>query len=65
MKELIDQEFQLDVIEMLTPKIKLVLKQTDLQNRDDLEQDIALMIIKAITEKEFKRFPGFFELLEK
>lgn len=64
MNELQNEEFQQEVLDMLKPKIKSVLNQTDMQNREDLEQEICLMIIATIKEKEFKQLPTFFELLE-
>lgn len=64
MNELKNEEFQQEVLDMLKPKIKSVLTQTDVQHREDLEQEICLMIIVAIKEKEFKQFPTFFEFLE-
>ena len=64
MNELQNEEFQQEVLDMLKPKIKSVLNQTDMQNREDLEQEICLMIIATIKEKEFKQLPTFFEFLE-
>ena len=49
---------------MLKPKIKSVLNQTDAKNREDLEQEIFLMIIGVIKKKEFKECPTFFELMK-
>ncbi|GAB0171913.1 hypothetical protein LSPCS325_53500 [Lysinibacillus sp. CTST325] len=64
MSELIVQRFEEEVIEMLKPKIKSVLRQTNPQNREDLEQDLILMVLTAIKEKDFKQIPSFFELME-
>lgn len=54
-----------EVIEILTPKIKKELYQTDVQNRKDLEQELLLMIIETIQTKQFKTPPTFLELIEK
>lgn len=56
--------FQQEVLDMLKPKIKAVLYQTNLQERLDLEQEIILMIITSIKTKEFRKAPSFFELIE-
>jgi len=64
MSELRNQTFQQEVLEILQPKIKSVLNQTSLQYRLDLEQELSLMIIKAIQTKQFNKAPSFFELIE-
>lgn len=64
LSELRNQAFQQEILNMLQPKIKSVLKQTNSQNRLDLEQEISLMIITAIKTKKFQKLPSFFELVE-
>lgn len=64
MSELTNQSFQQEILEMLRPKIKSVLTQTDLNNRLDLEQELLLMIIMVVQTKDFQAVPSFFELLE-
>lgn len=64
MSELKNQAFQQEILNMLQPKIKSVLKQTNSQYRLDLEQEISLMIITAIQTKPFHKAPSFFELVE-
>lgn len=64
MSELRSEAFLKDVLDMLKPKIKSVLNQTDFKNREDLEQEIFLMIIRVAKNKEFKKCPTFFELME-
>ncbi|WP_341300667.1 hypothetical protein MHB44_20570 [Lysinibacillus sp. FSL H8-0500] len=59
------QRFEEEVIEMLKPKIKSVLRQTDAQNQEDLEQELILMVLTTIKEKDFQQLPSFFELMEK
>lgn len=58
-----DEIFQQEVLDMLEPKIKSVLYQTTIQNREDLRQTIYLKIIEVLREKEFNKSPSFFELL--
>ena len=64
MSDLRSEAFLKDILEMLKPKIKSVLNQTDFKYREDLEQEISLMIIRVAKNKEFKKFPTFFELIE-
>lgn len=37
----------------MKPKIRSVLRQTDTQNREDLEQELILMVLATIKEKDF------------
>lgn len=60
-----DSRFELEVIELLTPKIKAVLRQTDKQNQKDLEQELILIVLSTIKRKGFKQLPSFFELMDK
>ncbi|GEC84244.1 hypothetical protein [Lysinibacillus sphaericus] len=60
-----DSRFEQEIIELLTPKIKSVLRQTDWQNQKDLEQELILMVLSTIKKKEFKQLPSFFELMDK
>lgn len=64
MDELQNEVFQQEVLDMLKPKIKSVLNQTDIRYREDLEQEISLMVVHVIKEKEFKKITPFFELIE-
>ncbi|AVK97880.1 hypothetical protein FCT18_19545 [Lysinibacillus sphaericus] len=61
----VDSRFEQEIIELLTPKIKSVLRQTDWQNQKDLEQELILMVLSTIKKKEFKQLPSFFELMDK
>ncbi|WP_107943564.1 hypothetical protein [Metasolibacillus fluoroglycofenilyticus] len=56
--------FQQEILDMLQPKIHAVLRHTRPQERDDLKQEICLMIIQTIQTKRFKEAPSFFELVE-
>lgn len=62
---MVDSRFEQEIIELLTPKIKSVLRQTDWQNQKDLEQELILMVLSTIKKKEFKQLPSFFELMDK
>lgn len=62
---MVDSRFEQEIIELLTPKIKSVLRQTDWQNQKDLEQELILMVLLTIKKKEFKQLPSFFELMDK
>ncbi len=55
----------LELLELLKPKIRKELMQTEKQNRADLEQEICLNILEDIKSKNFKDIPTFFELMEK
>ena len=54
-----------ELLDILKPKIKKELQQTDIQNRDDLEQEIILEILEVLNKKKFKNLPTFFGLLQK
>ncbi|MGE7839074.1 hypothetical protein [Viridibacillus arvi] len=65
MDELLKSAFELEIIEMLTPKIRTVLKETNRSNRRDLEQELILMILSKINKKDFdQKPPSFFQLME-
>lgn len=51
------------IIELLEPKIKKVLLQTNIHNRDDLKQDLLELIIKKIRSNDIKDVPGFFDFI--
>lgn len=61
----VGRRFEQEVIDLLTPKIKSVLRQTDKQNRKDLEQDLILIVLSTIKRNEYKQLPSFFELMDK
>lgn len=58
------EEFQVEVIQMLMPKIRSVLYQTDIKHREELEQEIVLIVISDLKTKKFNDVPNFFELLK-
>lgn len=58
-----NENFTEEVIRILSPKIKSVLRQTSLQNREDLEQELKLLILVKMN-KGFNETPSFFEMME-
>lgn len=53
----------LEVIELMQPKIKKLLYQTSIGNREDLEQDLNLLIITSMEKIKFKNMPSFSKLI--
>lgn len=58
----IPKNFEEEILIMLKPKIKSVLKQTPAHHRDDLEQELFLLIIKKM-KSGFSEPPRFFDLI--
>lgn len=56
--------FEEEVINLLTPKIKSVLRQTTHQNQGDLEQELILLMLSKINAGHFSETPSFFELIK-
>ena len=57
-------KFEEEIVLMLSPKIKSVLRQTQRQYQEDLEQELLLMVItKVKNKKNFSKTPSFFHLL--
>ncbi|MEN2767333.1 hypothetical protein [Ornithinibacillus xuwenensis] len=54
---------ELKIIKLLTPLINKALSQTSIQNREDLLQELLLMILVYL-RKSSKELPSFFQLLE-
>ncbi|HJB22722.1 MAG TPA: hypothetical protein H9946_01095 [Candidatus Jeotgalibaca pullicola] len=53
------------IIDKVQPKITASLSQTNVNNKEDLEQDLKEMIIRKIKEGEINNnVPGFFEYLD-
>lgn len=55
--------FEEEILNMLTPKIKSALRQTAAQNRDDLEQELYILILKKI-RTDANETPLFFDLID-
>ncbi|MDQ0300311.1 hypothetical protein J2S78_002758 [Salibacterium salarium] len=51
------------VLETVKPKIKKSLNNTTPQDRDDLEQELALKIIEKKETMDFSDVPGFWEFI--
>lgn len=54
-----------EILLLLKPKIKKVLRQSHQNNAEDLEQELSLLIVESLDKKKFDYIPTFFELLEK
>ncbi|UUV27164.1 MULTISPECIES: hypothetical protein [Lysinibacillus] len=53
----------LEVIELIQPKIKKLLYQTSIGNREDLEQELNLLIKTSMKKIKFKNLPSFSKLI--
>lgn len=62
MNEILNETFEEEVLRILSPKIKSVLKQTSIQYRDDLEQELKLLILTKINNG-FNEIKSFFDLM--
>lgn len=51
-----------EFLDLTKPKIKKELSQSPVPDREDLEQEMILYVIKILKEKEFEEL-DFFELL--
>lgn len=58
------EEEIIEIIQLVQPKLKKVLNQTEYQSQDDLEQDLMEKIIIKIKNNHFMDVPGFFEFIE-
>ena len=63
-EELMKSSFEEEIINLLTPKIKSVLRQTTYQNQGDLEQELILLMLSKIDAGHFSQAPSFFELVK-
>lgn len=63
MDKKLSKEELLDLIESLNPKIKKSLKNTNYQDRNDLEQEIKLKIIESYEKIAAIEAPNFEEFL--
>lgn len=52
-------------IKKLDPKIKKSLFSTNVQNREDLEQEIKLKITECFKNDVFEKTPGFWEFAKR
>ena len=58
----VSEEKFVDFLELIKPKIKKELMQSPLSDREDLEQEIVLHVVKVLKEKEFEEL-DFFDLI--
>ncbi|AZV62331.1 hypothetical protein ACIQY5_18305 [Peribacillus frigoritolerans] len=65
MDKKLSKEELLDLIDSLNPKIKKSLKNTNYQDRNDLEQEIKLKIIESYEKIAAIEAPNFEEFLAK
>ncbi|MCM3676482.1 MULTISPECIES: hypothetical protein [Peribacillus] len=63
MDKKLSKEELLDLIDSLNPKIKKSLKNTNYQDRNDLEQEIKLKIIESYEKIAAIKAPNFEEFL--
>lgn len=59
--KLADEKFS-DFLDLIKPKIKKELSQSPASDREDLEQEMILHVIKILKEKEFEEL-DFFDLI--
>lgn len=52
-----------EVIELMQPKIKKLLYQTAASNREDLEQELNLLIIESVGKIKLNDLPSFSDLV--
>lgn len=60
----INSEELINILEEFQPKIKKSLKNTNFQDREDLEQEINIKIIEKLTTVKFNAPPSIWDLLE-
>ncbi|MEZ2658935.1 helix-turn-helix domain-containing protein [Aneurinibacillus aneurinilyticus] len=51
------------VIDLFSPKIDQSLKQTKLQNREDLSQELKIKLLDCIRNYDVDNTPGYFQML--
>ncbi|NMH70666.1 hypothetical protein HF072_17940 [Bacillus sp. RO3] len=55
-------EYETDVIQTFEPKIKKSLYLTRVENRDDLEQELKIKVIRYVRDYSLENVPGLFDL---
>lgn len=53
------------ILKKLEPKIKKSLKETNVDYRDDLEQDLIKLIIETLKSNTLQDVPDFFDVINK
>lgn len=52
------------VIDLFSPKINHSLKQTNVQNREDLSQELKIKLLECIRNYEVDHIPGYFQMID-
>ncbi|RNA67662.1 helix-turn-helix domain-containing protein [Alteribacter keqinensis] len=59
-----DEESTLKIIGKIEPKIRKSLYQTDVQERENLEQELRIKTMKVVQSFDTQKVPGFWEWLD-
>jgi hypothetical protein len=54
--------YETNVIQTFEPKIKKSLYLTRVENRDDLEQELKIKVIRYVRDYSLENIPGLFDL---
>ncbi|MGM0752899.1 MAG: hypothetical protein ACQET6_13330 [Bacillota bacterium] len=57
-----NKEYETNVIQTFEPKIKKSLYLTRVENRDDLEQELKIKVIRYVRDYSLENVPGLFDL---
>ncbi|BCB06003.1 hypothetical protein [Bacillus sp. KH172YL63] len=60
-----NSEYETNVIETFEPKIKKSLYLTRSENREDLEQELKMKVIRYVRDYSLENVPGLFDLNRK
>lgn len=52
-----------EIIDIMNPKIKSLLSQTSIENREDLEQELKILVIKSYKNLKINDIPNVIDLL--
>ena len=59
-----DEEGLKEVIQQFEKKIEAELRQTSLQNRDDLRQELVIKVMEAVEKYKMEDVPNFEQFIE-
>ncbi|MGD6849385.1 hypothetical protein [Rossellomorea aquimaris] len=59
-----NSEYETKVIRTFEPKIKKSLYLTRVENRDDLEQELKIKLIRYVRDYSLEKVPGLFDINE-
>ncbi|MCA1055031.1 hypothetical protein LCM10_08540 [Rossellomorea aquimaris] len=57
-------QYEVNVVRTFEPKIKKSLRLTQLENRDDLEQELKIKLIGYVRDYSLQDVPGLFDLIK-